>query len=381
MRDEPPKTTKPRRLSISRKVILGVAFTLLMLALIALTSFISTRRFLAVSGEVAQRRETLERIERVQRYFMEMENGVRGYLLSGDDQHLVPYEHGQSFIVQELQELRKSTAEQEDQQARVERLQSSLSRAFAVHGRSIEERREGGVARAAEHFTNPANQREAEQIFGMIRDELSDFDQAERVRLRDDMDQLDAIGRVNTSLVAGGTSLTYIALLVACLFVLRDIAERRRAEDALEMERNLLQSIMDTIPDFIIVKDRAGKYLRINEAYCRHLGLERPEDARSKTAFDFYPREFAERYTSDETRVLETGEPQSDKIEPNVASDGREVWLETTIVPLRDGSGQPMGVVALSSDITQRREDDERLRHYALALKRSNEELQNFASA
>ena len=60
-----PKPTKPRKLSISRKVILGVAFTLFMLALIALTSFISTRRFLAVSAKVAETREILERIERV----------------------------------------------------------------------------------------------------------------------------------------------------------------------------------------------------------------------------------------------------------------------------------------------------------------------------
>jgi two-component system, LuxR family, sensor kinase FixL len=378
--EDAPTPTKPRKLSISRKVILGVAFTLFMLALIALTSFISTRRFLAVSAKVAETREILERIERVQRYFMEMESGVRGFMLSGEDRHLVPYEHGQSFIIHELQDLRKATFDREEQQTRVERLQSSLSRAFAVHGQSIDRRREGGVTAAAAHFLDPANQRESEQVFGMIRDELSDFDQAERVRLRDDTEQLDAIGRVNTSLVAGGTSLTYIALLVACLFVLRDIAERRRAEDALEMERNLLRSIMDTIPDFIIVKDLEGRYLRINEAYCRHLGLGKPEDARGKTAFDFYPKELAERYTTDERAVLESGVPQADKIEPNVTRDGREVWLETTIVPLRASSGDSIGIVGLSSDITQRREDDERLRHFALALQRSNDELQNFAS-
>jgi two-component system, LuxR family, sensor kinase FixL len=217
-------------------------------------------------------------------------------------------------------------------------------------------------------------------IFGLIEDELNDFHGAEKSRLNDELDQLDAIGRVNTSLVVGGASLTYIALLVACLFVLRDIAERRGAEDALEMERNLLRSIMDTIPDFLIVKDREGKYMRINEAYCRHLGLKRPEDAKSKTAFDFYPPALAQRYTEDERKVLESGVATANHIEPNVTREGREIWLETTIVPLRDSDGYPIGLVDLSSDITQRREDDERLRHYAHALQRSNEELQNFAS-
>ncbi len=380
MADYPTPPQKPRKIPISRKVILSVAFTLLMLALIALTSFVSTRRFLAVTGEVAQTREVLEKVDLLQRYFLQMESGVRGFMLSGDDSHLTPYVHGQSFIIQELQDLRKATADNEEQQARVERLQSSLSRAFAVHGQSIDRRREGGVDAAAEHFIDPANQRESKQIFEMIRDELIEFDQAERAHLNVEIDQLDTIGRVNTSLVVGGTSLTYIALLVACLFVLRDIAERRTAEDALEMERNLLRSIMDTIPDFLIVKDREGRYLRINEAYCRHLGLKRPEDAKSKTAFDFYPPALAQRYTEDEKKVLDSGITKANHIEPNVTRDGREIWLETTIVPLRDSDGYPIGLVDLSSDITQRREDDERLRHFAHALQRSNEELQNFAS-
>ena len=376
----PEDQPKPRKLSISRKVIIGVAFTLVMLGLIALISFLSTRRFLNVSAQVTETREILERSERVQRYFMEMESGVRGFLLSGDDRFLVPYDHGQSFIIQELQTLRALTADREDQLARVARVQALLSSAFAVHGQAIDRRREGGVSAAVDYFADPEILKESEQVFGAIKDELSDFDQAERVRLREELDEFDAIGSVNTSLVIGGASLTYIALLVACLFILRDIAERRRAEDALAMERNLLRSIMDTIPDFIFVKDPQGRYLRVNAAYAQHLGLAKAEDAIGRSGAEFYPAELAQNYRKDDRTVVETGTPQMDKEEPSLTRDGREIWVETTKVPLRDHTGSLLGLVVVSSDITQRREKDERLRHFAQALQRSNDELQNFAS-
>jgi PAS domain S-box-containing protein len=377
MPETPPK---PRKLSITRKVVLGVAFTLIMLALIALTSFMSTRRFLNTSAQVSRTREILESTERVQRYFLEMESGVRAFLLSGDETYLGPFDHGQSFIIEELQTLQKLTVERVDQQARVRKLQSLLSSAFGVHGALIHWRRDGGIAAVAEHFTDPETRAEATKAFGSIQDELSDFDQAERVRLREQGEELEAIGSVNISLVIGGTTLTYIALVVACLFVLRDIAERGRAEDALAMERNLLGSIMDTIPDFIFVKDTEGRFLRANATHRRHLGVTDADSMTGKSVHDYYPPELAERYAADDRAVLRLGQPQLDKVEFSRTSEGRGVWLETTKVPLRDSAGRLLGIVGLSSDITQRREKDEKLQHYAEALQKSNEELQNFAS-
>jgi two-component system sensor kinase FixL len=377
MPEHPPK---PRKLSISRKVILGVAFTLLMLALIAFTSFFSIQRFLAVVAKVNQTRTTLDTISGVQRDLWDIERGVLRFMLSGDDLYLDRFEHGQSFIDEGLGTLRKLTADQPEAQKTIDHVSDLVKRSFVIQKQGIDRRRQGGVTAAASQFVDENNRRESQLISTGIEDALNDLQQTQNALLKQEEDELDAIGSVNTSLVIGGTTLTYIALLVACLFILRDIAERRRAEDALEVERNLLRSIMDTIPDFIYVKDESNRYLRINEAYSKHLGLTKPAEATGRTPFDFYPRPLAEQYAEDERLVIQTGNPQLDKVEPSVTRDGREIWLETTAVPLRDGNGQLLGLVGLSSDVTQRQEKDEKLRHFAQALQRSNEELQNFAS-
>jgi light-regulated signal transduction histidine kinase (bacteriophytochrome) len=78
--------------------------------------------------------------------------------------------------------------------------------------------------------------------------------------------------------------------------------------------------------------------------------------------------------------VVETGEPILNREEPAPHESGREVWLETTKVPLRDTRGDIIGLVGISADITDRKGADEKLRRFAAQLQRSNAELQNFAS-
>ena len=324
--------------------------------------------------------EILESSERVHRYFMEMESGVRGFMLSGDDSTLVPYEHGQSFIIQELQNLRRLTEQNAEQQANIERLQFLVGRGFAVHASGIERRREGGADAAIRQYSKAESRRDEEAVFAQIRDELNEIDQLARQHLELLHEQRETIGNVNRSLVVGGTVLTCIALLVAGTFVLRDIADRRQAEETLEFERNLLQRIMDTIPDRIFVKDRDGHFTRDNVAHRLHIGAQTAEEVIGKKDTDFFSKEFATRFRQDDLAVLSGKKTMLNLEEPGLMPDGREIWLETTKVPLMDLDGNVIGIVGVSTDITKRRADEEKLRHYAQQLQRSNEELQNFAS-
>jgi PAS domain S-box-containing protein len=301
---------------------------------------------------------------------MEMEKGVRGYLLSGDNEELNPYDNGMSFIIQELQTLRRLTADKGEQQARITRLQGMVPRAFAVHGRVIEKRREAGLVEAARFYVNPEIVKEATEAFTALQDELNEFDQAARVRLSDLREDLERNRDVNSSLIFGGTGLTFIALIVAGLLVLRDIAERRRAEEALAAERNLLRGIMDTIPDLIFVKDLEGRYTRDNLAHRRHLGVASEEQVAGKMTSEIHPVELATRYSLDDSAVLRGERTMLDVVEPGRTADGRQVWLETTKMPLLGPDGRPIGIVGVSSDITQRRADEEKLKHFAAALQR-----------
>ncbi len=129
-----------------------------------------------------------------------------------------------------------------------------------------------------------------------------------------------------------------------------DITARREAEAALARERQLLRTLIDSLPDLIFVKDAGGRYLLVNEALARSFGLASPAEACGRTAADFYPAEVAARLQAEERRIVETGQPVIGHQEPGPGRPG--VWLLTTQVPIRDESGRVTAVVGLSRDIT-----------------------------
>ena len=148
------------------------------------------------------------------------------------------------------------------------------------------------------------------------------------------------------------------------LVVFTDITERKQAEAELEHERSLLRTLIDNVPDFIYAKDTASRFVLANLAAARSLG-QIPENVVGKTDFDFHAPELATQFMADEQAVLQSGQSLIDR-EEMVIVDGREQWLLTTTVPLRDGAGQIVGLVGISRNITERQQTEA-----ALAQERS----------
>lgn len=134
---------------------------------------------------------------------------------------------------------------------------------------------------------------------------------------------------------------------------------RKEAEAALAEERNLLRTLIDTLPDAIYVKDAQSRFLVGNTGVARLMGAPRTESLVGRTDFDFYPRALAERYYADERLILESGRPLINREEPVVRPGGEPGWLLTTKAPLRDTHGRTVGLVGMGRDITDRKYEEE----------------------
>jgi len=88
-----------------------------------------------------------------------------------------------------------------------------------------------------------------------------------------------------------------------------DVTEQRRAEDTLKEERRLLRTLIDTVPDFVYVKDLQGRKIISNKADWQASGGKTMEDVLGKSDFDFYPADWATRFWADDKSVLDTGTP------------------------------------------------------------------------
>ena len=141
-----------------------------------------------------------------------------------------------------------------------------------------------------------------------------------------------------------------------------DVTQRKRIEEELAYERDLLRALLDHIPDRIYFKDVNCRFLRCSKSMARRLGLSDPQAVVGKTDFDFHPQEQAQEFYNDEQRILLTGEPLISKLERQVDPDGREIWASVTKVPIYTKSGSIAGLVGLSRDITQLKQTEQALR-------------------
>lgn len=136
---------------------------------------------------------------------------------------------------------------------------------------------------------------------------------------------------------------------------IRDITDRKRAEKALINERNLLHTLIDTLPDRIFAKDIGSKFILNNAAHLKALGVHSQEETLGKTDYDFRPREYADRYSIGDKQVLKTGEALVNFEEPSITASGEIGWMLSTKVPLRDAQGTIVGLVGNGRDITERK--------------------------
>lgn len=166
-------------------------------------------------------------------------------------------------------------------------------------------------------------------------------------------------------LFTGLLSIKIISIKNGMMYVssLDDITERRRLQDVIRHERNLLRTLIDHLPDPVTLKDYEGKYLLNNKAHLYVLGVDSQEEVYGKTAFDFFPEEDAQSYSSDDANVLRTGRMIIDKVEhAKHLETGFPYWHMTSKIPIKDDSGKPTQILTISHDITERKRADDILK-------------------
>ena len=155
-----------------------------------------------------------------------------------------------------------------------------------------------------------------------------------------------------------------------------DITERKLAENAFIRERNLLNALMDTIPDHIYFKDINSRFLRVNKSHAEGFGLRDPKQAEGKTDFDFFTEEHARPAYEIEQEIIKTGRPVVGLEEKESWPDGRRTWVSTTKIPLYDNNGKITGTFGVSRDITAHKLMEEDLRKNEERFRKIFEESQ-----
>ncbi len=136
------------------------------------------------------------------------------------------------------------------------------------------------------------------------------------------------------------------------LMLSRDVTERKYMEAELMSSRNFLESVIDSLPDPIFVKDRQHRWILLNEANCQFTGMPR-EALIGKSDYDVFPREEADVFWAKDELVFDSGEVNLNE-ESFTSANGEEHFIQTkkTSFISADGSQMLVGVIR---DITERK--------------------------
>ena len=156
----------------------------------------------------------------------------------------------------------------------------------------------------------------------------------------------------------------------------RDITQIKQTEIALAEERRLLQTLIDTLPDHIYVKDTQSRFLLANKASILGLGDSSLEYLIGKTDRDLFPPEEAEQFMAEEAALFASGQPFYGKEVYNVFHEHDGIyWFTSTKVPFWNMQGEIAGLVGINHDITKRKQAEEQLRAAHEELQEKNAQL------
>jgi PAS domain S-box-containing protein len=171
----------------------------------------------------------------------------------------------------------------------------------------------------------------------------------ETVRVRKDGKQIDVSLSISTVKDAAGK-------IIGVSKIVRDIRERKLSEEALRESQQMLQLVMDNIPQFIFWKDRNSVYLGCNRNFVQVAGVGSPENIVGKTDYDLpWKKEEADFFRECDRRVMETDTPEYHIIETQLRADGEQTWVDTNKVPLHDCEGKVVGLLGTYENITERK--------------------------
>lgn len=132
----------------------------------------------------------------------------------------------------------------------------------------------------------------------------------------------------------------------------KELKACRKEIEKIKFKGNLLDSLLEHIPDRIYFKDSKSRFLDVSSSKAEGTGLSR-KDFVGKTDFDFFSEEEAKVMREDEKKTMESGEPVIDKVQKLELPDGSEKWFSMTKVPFFDNKGNVMGTLGISRDVTR----------------------------
>ncbi|MBP1710469.1 MAG: domain S-box-containing protein/HDIG protein [Deltaproteobacteria bacterium] len=143
--------------------------------------------------------------------------------------------------------------------------------------------------------------------------------------------------------------------------IVRDITDRKAAEEALEKREERYRTVLEDIDDEYFELDLAGNFVFVNDSLVHYLGYPKANliGMNYQKCCD---KESGHKMNDCFKEVYQTGTPFKNVEVSLIAKDGSIRYTETSGALMRNGDGKPIGFSIVSRDVTERKKEEERYR-------------------
>jgi PAS domain S-box-containing protein len=145
--------------------------------------------------------------------------------------------------------------------------------------------------------------------------------------------------------------------------IIRDITDRKLAETQIKQEKNILRTLIDSLPDSIFVKDAFGRKLISNKADLEHMACNSEKEVIGKTDLELYNNVDGKAGYEEDIQVINSGKAIINKEVSFTDSKGNKHWRMVSKVPLFDQQNNVTGLVGYAHDFTLRKEMELQLQY------------------
>ncbi len=300
--------------------------------------------------------ELTRRVRLILVNLLNMETGVRGYLLSGDREFLDPYHESLAELPEQIKGLRDYQASQGDRNTDVAQWVSHINALQQLLGQEVRMRNKLSHGDIVHNLYQQKQQ--MDNLRGLI-----DHSIVTRMQLvREQMEQFHSQHRRFLFLLIAGTVLAISAMLVATLVILGLMARSKRASEEVELAEERFRTVMNGIGDGVYDLDPRSGTMHLSPAYYEMLGYEVnafPHTLDSVKRL-LHPEDTDEIFTT-LARYSKHEIPAYKAVFRMLHKDGNWRWMLSRGIGFWDHAGRFTRFIGTHSDITEQKQREEEL--------------------
>ncbi|MDQ6830186.1 MAG: PAS domain S-box protein [Gemmatimonadota bacterium] len=292
----------------------------------------------------------IETLTSAQTAFHQAEVAQRNYLITGDLLDLTPEPGAQREVRDGLLAVRRLTADNAAQQARLDALVPMIERRFARLEYGVAVRQAQGLAPAALIVGSDLTKALRDSIRAGI---MAVTAEEHRLLAARELEEASSVRATKLTIVVGAL----LALVLVPLFyvvIARDVEERKRAAEAIRESERKYRTVVEQASDGIILADASGTIVDVNRRACEITGYAR-EELTGKTFADLIPPEELAVSPIRFAHIAESKHLMADRTMR--CKNGSEILVEASTTMLDDGRIQ-----TVLRDITARRRAEQAVR-------------------